>query len=64
MVTLIKHVIPGPDLHCTRPLALRGFLQHLFAKCKRRLKKVLQSERWALAQCHMANTALVIALPS
>ena len=27
-----KHVIPGPDLHCARPLTLRGFLQHLPAK--------------------------------
>ena len=27
MVTLTKHVIPGPDLHCAGPLALRGFLQ-------------------------------------
>ena len=29
MVTLTKHVITGPDLHCAGPLALRGFLQHL-----------------------------------
>ena len=26
---VIKHVIPGPDLHCAVPLALRGFLQHV-----------------------------------
>ena len=49
MVTLTKHVIPGPDLHCSGPLALSGFLQHLSAKYKRRPKKVLLSERWALA---------------
>ena len=64
MVTLTKYVTSGPDLHCARPLALRGFLQHLPAKCKRRPKKVLLFERWALALCHMAKTALVIALPS
>ena len=29
-----KHVIPGPDLHCAVPLALRGFLQHHPAKYK------------------------------
>ena len=29
MVTLTKHVIPGPDLHCAGPLALWGFLHHL-----------------------------------
>ena len=34
MVTLTEHVIPGPDLHCAGPLALRGFLQHLAAKYK------------------------------
>ena len=45
MVTLTKHVISGPDLHCARPLELRGFLQHLPAKCKRRPKKVLLSEQ-------------------
>ena len=60
MDTLTKHVIPGPDLHCAGPLALWGFSQHL----KRRPKKVLLSERGALALCHIANTALVIALRS
>ena len=39
-------------------------LKHLPAKCKRRPKKVLLSMRWALALCHMASTALVIALRS
>ena len=34
MVTITKHVIPGPDLHCARPLASRGFWQHLPAKYK------------------------------
>ena len=34
MITLTKHVIPGPDLLCAGPLALRGFLQHLPAKYK------------------------------
>ena len=29
---LTKHVIPGPDLHCAGPLALREFLQHFPAK--------------------------------
>ena len=42
----------------------RGTLRHLPAKCKRRSEKVLLSERWALALCQTANTALVIALPS
>ena len=32
MVTLTKHVIPGPDIHCTELLARRGFLQHLPAE--------------------------------
>ena len=32
--TLTKHVIPGPELHCAGPLALRGFLPHLPAKCR------------------------------
>ena len=32
MVTLTEHVIPGPDLNCAGPLALRRFLQHLPAK--------------------------------
>ena len=61
---LAKHVISGPDLHCAEPLALRGSLDHLPVKYKRTPKKVLLSERGALAQCHMANTALVIALRS
>ena len=64
MVTLTKHVISGPNLHCAKLLALKEFLQHLPAKCKLRPKKVLLSERWALALSHMANTALVIALRS
>ena len=34
MVTLTKQIIPGQDLHCADPLALRGFLQHLSAKYK------------------------------
>ena len=28
------HVFSGPDLHCARSLALKGFLQHLPDKCK------------------------------
>ena len=39
MVTLTKHVIPGPDLHCARHLRLWKFLQHLPAKYKGRPKK-------------------------
>ena len=38
MVTLTKHVIPGPDLHSAGPLALWGFLQHLPAKYKCQVK--------------------------
>ena len=64
IVTLTKHVIPGPDLHCAGPLALKRFLQHLAAKNKRRPKQVLLPERGALALSHTANTALVIALRS
>ena len=64
MVTLTKHVISGPDLHCSRPLALRGFLQHLPAKSKRRPKKsyylsaghwhcaIWQIRRWLLHYVH------------
>ena len=44
MVTLTKHVISGPDLHCAGPLVLNGFLQHLPAKYKWRSKKFLLSE--------------------
>ena len=33
-----------------------GFLQHLSANYKWRPNKVLLSERWALALCHMPNT--------
>ena len=62
MVMFTKHVIPEPDLHCAGPLALWEFLQYFPAKYKRRPIKVLLPERWALAQCHMANTASVIAL--
>ena len=64
MVTLTKHVIPGPGLHCAGPLALKRFLQHLAAKNKRKPKKVLLSEGGVLALSHTANTALVIALRS
>ena len=64
MVTLTKHVITGPDLRFAGPLAHSEFLQHLPAKSKRRPKKVLLSERWAPALCHMENTMLVIALRS
>ena len=61
---LTKHVIPGPDLHCAGPLALRGFLQQLPAKYKGRPKKVLLSEGRALALSHMVNAALLIVLSS
>ena len=64
MVSLTKHAIHGPDLHCSVPLALRRFLQHLPAKYKWRPKNVLLSERGALALCHMANPALVISVRS
>ena len=63
MVTLTKHVIPGPDLHCAGPLALKVFSTsscQIYAKTK----KVLLSKRWALGLWHTANTALVIALCS
>ena len=59
--------IPGPDLHCAGPLALRGFLQQLPAKYKyinEDQNKVLLSEGRTLALYHMANAALVIALRS
>ena len=64
MVTLTKHVIPGPDLHCAVPLALRGFLQHLPAKYKWRPKKsyylragpwhctIWQIRRWLFRYVH------------
>ena len=59
-----KHVIPGPDLHCAGSLALKGFLQHLSAKYKRRPKKsyylsagpwhcaIWQIRRWLLHYVH------------
>ena len=64
MVTLTKHDIAGLDLHRAAPLAIRGFLQRLPAKYDVETKKILLSESWALALCHMANTALVLALRS
>ena len=60
---LINHVIPGPDLYCAKPLALKGFSQHLPAKYTvGRDQKILPSEREALALCHLVNPALVVAL--
>ena len=38
-------LLPGRIYIARGPLALRGFLQHLLAKYKRRPKKVLLSER-------------------
>ena len=51
MVTLTKHAIYEPDLHCAGPLALWGFLQHLPAKYKWRPKKsfYLSARRWHCA---------------
>ena len=63
MVTLTNYAIPGPDLHWARPLVRRGFLQHLSA-VRGDIKKVLRSERRAMALCHMVNSALVTALRS
>ena len=40
---------------CTLPLVLWGFSQHLPAKYRWRLKKVLPSERGVLALCYMVN---------
>ena len=60
MVTLTNHVILGPYLHCALPLVLWGFSQHPPAKYRWRSKKVLPSERGALALCHMVKPALVI----
>ena len=57
-----KYVIPRPDLHSLGFRALWELLQYLPAKYKVKTKK--SSERGALALCHMANTALVIALRS
>ena len=62
MVTLTNHVIPGPDLHCTGPQVFWGFWQHLPAKTSQRTKKVLPSDRGAMALCHVVNPALVIEL--
>ena len=60
MLPLTKHVISGPNLHSARPLALREFLQHLPAKCKRRPNlsarpwhcPVWQIRRWLLHYVH------------
>ena len=49
VVTLTNHVIPGPDLHCARPLILWGFLQHLMPKIGEDQEKILQYERGAMA---------------
>ena len=55
-------LFPGRIYIARGPWHLKDFLQHLPAKYNRRPKNVLLSERKALALCHMANTALVIAL--
>ena len=47
MVTPTDHAIVGPDLHRAGPLAVWRFLQHLFAKCRGRPKKLLQFQRRA-----------------
>ena len=64
MVTVTKHVIPGPDLHCAGSLALNRFLQHLPTKYKWRLNKsyylsagpshcaIWQIRRWWLHYIH------------
>ena len=64
MVTLTKHIMPGPDLHCAGSLAFRGFLQHLSTKYKWRPKKsnylsagpwhcaMWQIRRWLLHYVH------------
>ena len=64
MVTLTNHVIPGPDLHCARPLVLWDFSNIFQLNIGKDQKKVLPSERGALTLCHMVNPALVIALRS
>ena len=53
MGTLTKRIIPGPDLHCARPLALSGFLQHLPAKFSKDQKKSyhLCAGPWRCAIC-------------
>ena len=52
MVTLTKHVILGPDLHCVGPMALSGFLHHLPAKYKWRPKKFYYL---SVETCHCAT---------
>ena len=49
MVTSINHVIAGPDLHCTWPLALWRFSQHLLANIGEDQKKILRFQLGALA---------------
>ena len=63
MVTLTKHIIPGPDLHCARPLVLSGFLQHLPAKFSEDQKSPTICVLGPGAVPY-AKTALVIALRS
>ena len=45
MVTSTNHVIVGPDLHCTMPLALWRFSQHLLANIGEDQKNLTVSAR-------------------
>ena len=53
-----------PGFTLREALGTVGFLQHLPAKYRLRPKKVLPSERGALALCLMVNPAVVNALRS
>ena len=61
MVTPTNHVIAGPDLHRTEPLAIWGFSM-IFLPNIGEEKKVSPFECEALALCHRINPALVVAL--
>ena len=45
MITLINHVIPGPDLHCVLPLVLKGFCNLFLPNIGEDQKKVLSRVR-------------------
>ena len=64
MVTLINYVIPGPDLNCAVPWYFGDFRNIFLPNAGEDQKKVLPSERGALALCNMVNPALVILLRS
>ena len=61
---LLNMLFPGRIYIARGPWHLRDFCNIFLPNISENQKKVLLSDRGALALCHTANTALVIALSS